>query len=207
MKPMKKIISFALILCLFISSTTVVQAKNKYVKNKDVRFEKVFDLTNAGEDEPNPDMRMAHNIYSDPDLSNTSGKFNGFMIDFKADYAPIKTYWALCNFWMDLSELSKNNTILESGGAYCGLQNTPYGKKAIMSFWNIKYKTKAGKEKIITPSLVYPVKNGNEHFDGEGEGAKYLADYEWDAGKWYKMYICSYNNKKSGTTYVDMSWR
>ena len=30
--------------------------------------------------EENPEQRMAHNIYSDPDLSATSGKFDGFLI-------------------------------------------------------------------------------------------------------------------------------
>ena len=35
---------------------------------------------------------MAKNIYSDPDLSKTSKKFEIFTIDFKAIDAPDKTY-------------------------------------------------------------------------------------------------------------------
>ena len=34
----------------------------------------------------------AHNIYSDPDLSNTSKQFEGFTIDFKGIGTPDKTY-------------------------------------------------------------------------------------------------------------------
>lgn len=46
--------------------------------------------------EANPENRMAHNVYVDPDLSATSGKFDGFMIDFKADKTGMATYWSLC---------------------------------------------------------------------------------------------------------------
>ena len=50
----------------------------------------------------------AHNIYSDPDLSNTSKQFEGFTIDFKGIETPDKTYWSLCNWHMDLTEFKKN---------------------------------------------------------------------------------------------------
>ena len=61
-----------------------------------------------------------------------------------------------------------------------------------------------GREETITPSLVYPIKDGNTFFDNEGSGANYLAKYKWKKGQWYKMYICSYTDEVSGNTFVDM---
>ena len=61
--------------------------------------------TDKAKEEANPENRMAHNVYVDPDLSATSGKFDGFMIDFKADKAGMATYWALCNWQMNKEDL------------------------------------------------------------------------------------------------------
>ena len=43
---------------------------------------------------------MAYNFYSDPDISDTSGKFDSFMIDFLSDKDTQVTYWSLANFSM-----------------------------------------------------------------------------------------------------------
>ena len=82
---------------------------------------------------------MAKNIYSDPDLSKTSKKFDGFTIDFRGIDTPNSTYWALCNWQMDLTEFKKKYPDAKGGGAYGGLQSSTYEKRAIMSFWEIQY--------------------------------------------------------------------
>ncbi len=153
--------------------------------------------------EENPENRMAHNIYSDPDLSTTSGKFSGFSIDFKADKTGIGTYWALCNWQMNKDDLmSKYDVIDTYAGAYAGLQMRPDGPKAIMSFWEIKYKDASGNEKKIEAKRVYPSDGDTNKFGGEGEGTNYICDYKWEKGNWYRMYLNCYQNK-DGKTFVE----
>lgn len=167
-----------------------------------INWKELTDLNVNGKVEPNSEKRMAHNIYSDPDLSKTSGKFSGFLIDFRADYAPEATYWALCNWSMDTSSLPGK---VEGGGAYCGLQHRDLGKDRewayIMSFWDIKYNDSTGSHKI-TPKLVYP-KAKTEYFGGEGEGSHKVDTYNWKQGQWYKMYLNCYDDPTTGNTIVE----
>ncbi len=152
--------------------------------------------------EDNPEGRMAHNIYSDPVLYNTSGKYSGFLIDFCSDSTPIGTYWALCNWGMDVSDLRSRYTVTDDGGAYAGLQSRGDGKKAIMSFWEIHYNNEYGRDTVIRAKRVYP-KGDTSSFGGEGEGTNYITDYNWKTGEWYRMYLCCYDDAASGHTYVE----
>jgi len=153
--------------------------------------------------EANPENRMAHNVYVDPDLSTTSGKFDGFMIDFKADKTGTATYWALCNWQMNKEDLmSKYDVIDTYAGAYAGLQMRPDGPKAIMSFWEIKYKDASGNEKTIEAKRIYPSVGDTNKFDGEGEGSNYICDYKWEKEKWYRMYLNCYQDE-NGKTFVE----
>lgn len=198
MKKLILIISFILLLAGCSKnniSTPLIESSSVY-KYDDVDFNDVFDIKNVETNEENPKQLMAHNIYSDPDLSEMSGKYSEFQIDFKADYAPEGTYWALCNWNMDLSSYSN---AYDTGGAYCGLQQTSTGPKAIMSFWNMEIDGE-----IVTPTLVYPINNGNGYFDNEGSGANYIVDYDWQAGKWYTLNIRSYKDKTTGNIFVEM---
>ena len=52
-------------------------------------------------------LHMAHNIYSNPVLNGTGRKFDGFSIDFRGIQTPRATYWALCNWGMNLSGASR----------------------------------------------------------------------------------------------------
>ncbi|MBR4067218.1 MAG: DUF3472 domain-containing protein [Clostridia bacterium] len=154
-------------------------------------------------DEANPDNRMAHNIYSDPDLSSTCGKFDGFLIDFKADHAATGTYWALCNWHMNTDDLmQKYDTPDAYAGAYAGLQLRPDGPKAIMSFWEIPYRDEAGNEQVLEAQRVYPADGDTDRFGGEGEGTHYICDYPWEAGKWYRMYLRCLHDEE-GRTFVE----
>lgn len=176
-------------------------------------WEGKFVIPDTSADDPNPENRMAHNVYSNPDLSNTSGWFKAFSIDFRSDYDPVATYWALCNWEMDVSSLREQYSVTDTGGAYAGLQNTLDGKLAIMSFWEIHYQNQEGKDTILNAHRIFP--DDNEHyFGGEGEGTNCLVPYEWNANRWYRMLIHCYDHKDSGNTIVeqwlcdlsDMTW-
>lgn len=194
------------ILFLFVSaialSLTMVQA---YAADKNgVDWDSLLKVpTKAAKEEANPENRMAHNIYAEPDLSATSGKFNGFMIDFKADKTGTGTYWALCRWRMNKDDLmSKYEVIDANAGAYAGLQMRSDGPKAIMSFWEIKYKDASGIEKKVEAKRVYPSGGDTDKFGGEGEGTNYICDYKWKKGNWYRMYLNCYQNKQ-GETFVE----
>ncbi len=154
--------------------------------------------------EANPEHRMAHNIDSDPTLGAYDNSFSGFLIDFRADYDAECTYWALCNWEMDTSDLQNSSRgVLDTGGAYAGLQNTLNGKKAIMSFWEIRYVDENGTESTLRASRVFPETDRTNTFDGEGEGTNYITDYTWEAGRWYRMYLNCYDDAGTGHTFVE----
>lgn len=156
---------------------------------------------------PEPDLssnepgKMAHNIYVDPDLSGTSHRFNGFLIDFRAEDASKGTYWALCNWQMDTDCISSGYAT--GGGAYAGLQLTDDGPKSILSFWDIEWTDSNGRSQIISAKRVYPNGQNESRFDGEGEGTNYIADYQWKSGAWYRMYLRCYEDTASGHTFVE----
>lgn len=159
--------------------------------------------TAEAKSEANPENRMAHNVYTNPDLSTTLGKFDGFMIDFKADKAGTATYWALCNWEMNKDDLvSKYQVIDIDAGAYAGVQMREDGTKAIMSFWEIKYIDASGNEKKIEAKRVYPTEGDTDRFGGEGEGMNYIGNYKWKEGVWYRMYLNCYQNEV-GKTFVE----
>ena len=72
---------------------------------------------------------MAKNIYSHPDLSKTSKKFEAFTIDFRGIDTPPSTYWSLFNWHMDLSDLKGKYKEVSGGGAYGGLQKSTHNVK------------------------------------------------------------------------------
>lgn len=201
---MKKVLRRAIIIFAFAIMVNFVAVPTYAADKNGVDWDKLLKVSSKkAKKEANPEHRMAHNIYADPDLSATSGKFDGFMIDFKADKAGTATYWALCNWQMNKDDLmSKYEVIDTDAGAYAGLQMRPDGPKAIMSFWEIKYKNASGKEKKIEAKRVYPSIGDTDKFGGEGEGTNYICDYKWKKGKWYRMYLNCYQNKK-GKTYVE----
>lgn len=151
----------------------------------------------------NPTERMAHNVYSDPDLSGTSGRFDGFMIDFRADRAACGTYWALCNWRMNKDELMSRRHVEDpDAGAYAGLQLRPDGPKAILSFWEIGCVDDSGEREVIEARRVYPAEGDTDRFGGEGEGTHYICDYPWREGAWYRMYLGCYQDG-TGRTFVE----
>ena len=145
-----------------------------------------------------PRLHMAHNIYSNPVLRDTSGRFDGFSIDFEGIETPVATYWALCNWGMDLSEFQKEHPDAKGCGAYAGLQNTCNGKTAIMAFWETMYD---GDSKRHNATRVYPAGSDNA-FGGEGEGTNYITPFAWEDNTWYRMVLRSWTDAERGTTFV-----
>lgn len=139
-------------------------------------------------------------IYSHPDLSKTSKKFETFSIDFKGTLTPPATYWALCNWHMDLTEFKKSHQEVSGGGAYGGLKMT--GKSvstALLSLWKVYY-VEDGEKKNITATRMYP--DGKEtYFRGEGEGSNYNHEYDWSLNTWYRFVIHTWVDS-NGDTYV-----
>ena len=142
---------------------------------------------------------MAKNIYSDPDLSKTSRKFEGFTIDFKGTKTPNSTYWSLCNWQMDLTDFKKTHNDVSGGGAYGGLQTVINGKTAILSFWEVLYKEN-GETKSHRATRMYP-KGSESSFGGEGEGTNYIHDFNWPTNVWHRFVLHSWTNDE-GDTYV-----
>ena len=159
-----------------------------------------FAFSGKNGQESNPEDRMAHNIYSDPILSSTSGHYSAFSIDFLAEDTATATYWALCNWTMDTSTLGAQYKITDEGGAYSGLQITEDGPMAILSFWDIHYQ-KNGKDILLQAKRLYP--SGDEsYFGGEGEGTHYIGSYPWKKNHWYRMQVrCS--DAENGNTLVE----
>ena len=143
---------------------------------------------------------MAKNIYSDPDLSNTSRKFDAFTIDFRGIDTPNSTYWSLCNWQMDLTEFKKTHTDVTGGGAYGGLQTIINGKTAIISFWEIGYKEN-GVAKTQRASRIYP-KGDESTFGGEGEGTNYIHEFNWPTTVWHRFVIFSWTDYSTKKTFV-----
>jgi len=148
----------------------------------------------------------AHNIYAHPDLPTLNDKYQTFTIDFKGTLTPEYTYWALCDWDMDTTELQKEFSEVNGFGAYAGLQtlenNKTYnGHVAIMSFWEGTYKDKNNNIKKINATRMYP-EGEEKYFTGEGEGTKYITPYDWKQNNWYRMVIHTWNDNDTKTTFV-----
>ena len=171
-----------------------------YIKKIKMLFNKMFEFLIASFLITFVVSPMAHNIYSDPDLSKTSRQFDGFSIDFKGIDTPNSTYWALCNWQMDLTNFKKTHKDVSGGGAYGGLQTHIDEKKAIMSFWEVQY-TENGEKKVHRANRMYP-KGQESTFGGEGEGTNYIADYNWPTNTWHRFVLYSWKDIATGKTFV-----
>ena len=178
----------------------ILEAKAKTVLELAVEA-KEFHFSNVTKEEENPEGRMAHNIYIDPDLSGLSGKYTAFSIDFMTENDAVNTYWSLCNWGMDLTSFRQEHPDASGGGAYCGFQNTVDGHKTILSFWETSYTNDKGEKVIHDAKRVYP-NSEDERFGGEGEGTHYIGPFDWKENHWYRMMLRCIDSSK-GTTIVE----
>ncbi len=154
------------------------------------------------EEDPNPERRMAYNIYSDPqpDLSEDEKRYDTFQIDFMSTQTPTHTYWALANFGLYISPITQNMYKgITGGGGYAGLQDKSpsYGNAAIMSFWEWTYNGK----QILRANRVYPYGDESD-FGGEGEGHNWITPYGWQDNQWYRMVLRTWTDRERGTTFA-----
>ncbi len=142
----------------------------------------------------------AHCIYSRPDLSQTSGSFLSFMIDFRTDNQAIGTYWQLCQATLDVTELKAQYPTVSNAVFYGGFQRSVNKINTLFSFWDIVEDYNENKV-ITTPTRVYPA--GDEHlFGGEGNGHNYFMDYEWKENTWYTLLVHCWKDKATGKTFI-----
>lgn len=135
-------------------------------------------------------------------------RFTKYSADIKADYLPLATYCSPVNLTLDYSSLKDKYTNVwnEDGiGMYAGLQRREADetKVGIMAFWDIYCEDEDGNITTITPTRVYPESDDDTSFDGEGEGAHTLVDYDWKPGKWYRMIIQCGTSETTGNTTVE----
>lgn len=131
-------------------------------------------------DEPGVSDIHAHNIYVDPDLSSTSGEFQGYCVDMMVVDSPDATYWTNANWRMK-----------GGAGAYSGVQQHDDGVVTLAAYWDREDGTRSKR--------YFP--DGDHTFTGEGDGTNCYTDYQWEPNHWYRYVVRSVN--KNGTTYVE----
>ena len=147
-------------------------------------------------------QKRAKSIYVDIDVSNTSKKYDTYVLKFKTEHAPLATYWTLAKWDMDISEFIKEYPDAKSSGAYAGLHmQTNYEPKAFTSFFDIFY-TENGVQKRKRAKRIYPP--GEEStFDNEGEETNFfILQYFWNTFMWHRFVIHSWVDQNTNTTYV-----
>lgn len=140
--------------------------------------------------------------------NDEAARFTRYSADIKADYLPIATYCSPVNITLDYSSLKDQYTdVWNEGdiGMYAGLQRREADETnvGIMAFWDIYCKDEKGNVITSTPERVYPETDEDTSFDGEGEGAHTLIDYDWKPGKWYRMLIQCGTSETNGNTTVE----
>lgn len=154
----------------------------------------------VSEAQPSGKTLFAHNIYSDPKLTETSGSFSSFMIDFKTNEQAHATYWQMCFAGLDISEIKQTYPNASGGSFYGGFQSGSERKNTLFSFWDIINGSDESSV-ISTPTRVYP--EGDEHsFGNEGNGHNYAMDYNWQPSKWYTYLVHCWKDKSTGRTFI-----
>lgn len=176
---------------------------------EDMNWQDVFDVPSDEEVDAytNPNDRFAPCLGGWLTIPEGT-KYSEYSIEFKADYAPMATYWCLGQWSMDYSSLEEEyrEVHLEPGAvqAYAGFQHNDDGMETIIAFWDIYCTDEAGRDVCIRAERVYPeTMNNSEDFGGEGEGAHCLVPYGWEPGHWYCMHVKCVESQETGNTVVE----
>lgn len=171
-------------------------------------WSKVFKFPTEKQIAARPADRRSPYLYTWLDVGK-GVRFDAYSVDFKSDHIPYGTYTSVFNGSLDLSQLKKQYASVDNDGhisLYAGLQQGDKGKpsNSILSFWDIRCTDKNGKTTTIRPVRTYPAeKTDNDAFGNEGTGAHTLVDYDWKAGRWYRMYLRCGTSKTTGNTTVE----
>ena len=140
--------------------------------------------------------------------AGSAGRFDQYVIDFKADFVPDYTYCCLANFILDYSALNDQYASVSSDGGINGYAGFQYRKPGtvpigIMSIWDLYCYDKDGQKTTIRATRVYPGPDADQTFTGEGDGVHCLTDYDWKAGKWYRMLLKLDTSESTGNTTIE----
>lgn len=140
--------------------------------------------------------------------ASAADRFDEYSIEFKADYVPNYTYCCLGNFLLDYSDLEGKYASYSSSvgiNGYAGFQYRAPGETpvAIQSIWDLYCTDEKGEVTTIRAQRVFPEPDDNETFTGEGDGVHCITDYDWKAGKWYRMLLKLDTSEITGNTTIE----
>ena len=104
----------------------------------------------VSEAQPSGKTLFAHNIYSDPKLTETSGSFSSFMIDFKTNEQAHATYWQMCFAGLDISEIKQTYPNASGGSFYGGVSERKISVEVGKRVWE---STDGYDDPMILPGL------------------------------------------------------
>ena len=141
-------------------------------------------------------------------MSTEGVSYTAYSVEFKADFLPNATYCCPANFDLDYSWLKDQyadvRTEYSGVAGYAGFQKQSNGNmNAILSFWDVFCTDTSGNQTVIRAELVYPTNASSGSFGGEGTGAHYLSDYQWQAGRWYRMQLLCEISDTTGNTTIE----
>ena len=135
-------------------------------------------------------------------------RYREYTIEFKSDYFPRGSYYALGNWYMDYPELERQYASVRTEygiSGYAGFQNIHDGSHlGIMSFWDAYCTDASGNTTTVRARPIYPenpYKAGE--FEGEGVGAQCMDYYDWKENHWYRVHLRCIDSTATGNTEVE----
>ena len=166
-----------------------------------IRWNEYMKLPSQSEMSSHTATGRAPYIVCTPSFSGTDG-YTDYAVDFRADYLPVGTYLAVCNFDIDNGSLLKQYASVSRDyygvGAYCGFQKLYDGSGiAIMTVWDTYCKDRQGNTHIIKATGIKASGAAFERNKDQREGSflHCLAPYDWKAGRDYRALIQLYGSR------------
>ena len=185
----------ALLLCL------VLVAQGAAAESAAIRWNEYMKIPTSGEMSSHRATGRAPYIVCTPSFSGTKG-YTDYVVDFRADYLPVGTYLAVCNFDIDNSSLLKQYASVSRDykgvGAYCGFQKLYDGSGiAIMTVWDTYCKDRKGNTHIIRATGVKAAGAEFQRNKDQREGSflHCLVPYAWKEGRDYRAAIQLYGSQ------------
>ena len=193
-----KNISIILIL-LFLSALLITQRALGETTN--IRWAEYMHLPSQTDMNNHKATGRAPYIVCSPFFNGTDG-YTDYTVDFRADYLPVGTYLATCNFDIDNRCLLKQYTSVsrdyQGVGAYCGFQRSYEGRGiAIMTVWDTYCKDRNGNTHIIKATGIKASGATFERNKDQQEGSflHCLVPYDWKEGRDYRAVVQLYGSR------------
>lgn len=185
------------------SFTLKLEDKPVYSKtfNMPGNWGSVMNLPSADQVRNHKATGRAPYIVCTPSFSGTDG-YTDYAVDFRADYLPVGTYLATCNFDIDNSSLLKQYASVSRDyygvGAYCGFQKAYDGSGiAIMTVWDTYCTDRQGNTHIIKATGIKAAGAEFERNKDQREGSflHCLVPYDWKEGRDYRAVVKLYGSR------------